>query len=307
MVYINQTVTLLCRNNLSYTINFLFFQGKQLRKNTIITIYKITGGHLRPLPVNGFTDYAKEGTIMYKVVGYNTFQNNYLNNNVQNKKETDRTAKTDTSKKTDETKKTDKNMPKLSDKAKALLQDLKKQYGNMDFFVAEYETEEEAASYLSRGSKDYSVLIDPEELERMAEDEEVKKQNLALLDEAVGKLDTLKEELKETGKEDEVVSLGVSIGKDGKVSYFAELEKAGERQKEFVDKIREDKKEAAKEAAEKAADKGQDKYNYEHSKRTTVYADSAEELLKKITDVNWDEIKEQTSLPMPGGHFDFSI
>ena len=177
----------------------------------------------------------------------------------------------------------------------------------MDFFVAEYETEEEAASYLSRGSKDYSVLIDPEELEHMAEDEDVKNQNLALLDEAVGKLDELKEDLKETGKEDEVVTLGVSIGKDGKVSYFAELEKAGERQKEFVDKIREDKKEAAKEAAEKAADKGQDKYNYEHSKRTTVYADSTEELLKKITNVNWDEIKEQTSMPMPGGHFDFSI
>lgn len=165
--------------------------------------------------------------------------------------------------------------------------------------MAEYETEEEAASYLSRGSKDYSVLIDPEELERMAEDEDVKNQNLALLDEAVGKLDDIKEELKETGKEDEVVTLGVSIGKDGKVSYFAELEKAGERQKEFVEKIREDKKEAA--------DKGQDKYNYDHSKRTTVYADSAEELLKKITDVNWDEIKEQTSLPMPGGHFDLSI
>lgn len=173
----------------------------------------------------------------------------------------------------------------------------------MDFFVAEYETQEEATSYLSRGSKDYSVLIDPEELERMAEDEDVKKQNLALLDEAVDKLGEIKEELKGTDKEDDVVTLGVSIGKDGKVSYFAELEKAGERQKEFVDKIREDKKEVAKEAA----DKGQDKYNYEHSKRTTVYADSAEDLLKKINDVNWDEIKEQTNVPMPGGHFDFSI
>ena len=104
-----------------------------------------------------------------------------------------------------------------------------------------------------------------------------------------------------------MVTLGVSIGKDGKVSYFAELEKAGERQKEFVDKIREDKKEAAKEAAEKAAKDGTDKYNYDHSKRTTVYADSTEELLEKITNVNWDEIKEETSIPMPGGHFDFSI
>jgi hypothetical protein len=262
---------------------------------------------LCPPQVNGFTDHAKEGKAMNKVAGYNTFQNNYYNNTVQNKKEADKADKTGASKKTADTKKTDKNMPQLSDKAKALLQDLKKQYSNMDFFVAEYDSEEEAASYLSRGSKDYSVLIDPEELERMAEDEDVKKQNLALLDEAVGKLGELKEELKKTGKEDEVVTLGVSIGKDGKVSYFAELEKAGERQKEFVDKIREDKKEAAKEAAEKAAKDGTDKYNYDHSKRTTVYADSTEELLEKITNVNWDEIKEETSIPMPGGHFDFSI
>ena len=78
----------------------------------------------------------------------------------------------------------------------------------------------------------------------------MKKQNLSLLDEAVGKLDDIKEELKETGREDEVVSLGVTIGKDGQVSYFAELEKAGERQKEFVDKMREEKKEAAKEEAD---------------------------------------------------------
>ncbi len=239
---------------------------------------------------------------MNKVAGYNTFQNNYYNNSVQSRKDT-KSAKTSTSQKTADTKKAGQNVPQLSDKAKALLQDLKKQYSNMDFFVAEYDSEEEAASYLSRGSKDYSVLIDPEELERMAEDEDVKKQNLALLDEAVGKLDEIKEELKDSGKEDEVVSLGVSIGKDGKVSYFAELEKAGERQKEFVDKIREDKKEAAKEAA----DKGQDKYNYEHSKRATIYADSTEELLKKITNFNWDEVKEQTTVPMPGGHLDLSV
>lgn len=241
---------------------------------------------------------------MNKVMGYDTFKKSYYNNTVQNKKEADKSEKSKSSAKTADTKKTNANNVQLSDKAKALLQDLKKQYSNMDFFVADYETDEEAASYLSQGTKDYSVLIDPEELERMAEDEDVKKQNLALLDEAVGKLDEIKEDLKETGKEDEVKTLGISIGKDGKVSYFAELEKAGERQKEFVDKIREDKKEAAKEAAEKA---DKDKYNYEHSKRTTVYADSAEELLERIKGVNWDTIKEETTIPMPGGKFDFSI
>ncbi len=213
-----------------------------------------------------------------------------------------KTAKAD-DKKTDETKKTNSNSVQLSDKAKALLQELKKTYNNADIYVAEYETDEEAAEYLFRGSKDFSVLIDPEELERMAADDEVKKKNLNLLDESLGKLSEMKEELKETGREDEVVTLGVNIGKDGQVSYFAELEKSGERTKEFVDKMLEDKKEAN---AEKA-DKVQDKYNFEHSKRATVSANSVEELLEQIKNFNWDNVKEETSIPMPGKNFDFTV
>ncbi len=180
---------------------------------------------------------------------------------------------------------------------------MKKTYNNADIYVAEYETDEEAAEYLSRGSKDFSVLIDPEELERMAADDEVKKKNLNLLDESLGKLSEMKEELKETGREDEVVTLGVNIGKDGQVSYFAELEKSGERTKEFVDKMLEDKKEAN---AEKA-DKVQDKYNFEHSKRATVSANSVDELLEQIKNFNWDNVKEETSIPMPGKNFDFTV
>lgn len=242
---------------------------------------------------------------MNGVGSYSAMQKNLYTTSAQSKK----TAKAD-SKKADGTKKTDNSSVQLSDKAKELLKELKKTYGNMDFFVADYESEEEASEYLSRGTKDYSVLIDPEELERMANDEEVKKQNLSLLDEAVGKLDEIKEELKDTDKEDEVVSLGISIGKDGQVSYFAELEKSGERTKEFVDKIREDKKEAAKEAeAEKAEKngKGAEKYQYEHSKRATVTANSAEDLLNQIRNFNWDNVKEETTIPMPGKNFDFTV
>ena len=161
---------------------------------------------------------------MSKVNGYSVYQSNYYNNTIQNRKEQDKTQKSDSASKAAKTGKTEPNKVKLSDKAKALLQELKKQYNNMDFFVADYNTEEEAASYLSRGTKEFSVLIDPEELERMAEDEEVKNQNLALLDEAVGKLGDMKEQLKETENGDQVIQLGVTIGKDGEVSYFAELE-----------------------------------------------------------------------------------
>lgn len=241
---------------------------------------------------------------MNGIGSYNAMQKNLYSSSVQSRK----AAKTD-DKKTDSTKKTNNESVQLSDKAKALLQELKKTYNNADFYVAEYETEEEAAEYLSRGSKDYSVLIDPEELERMANDDEVKKQNLSLLDESLNKLGEMKEELKETGREDEVVTLGVNIGKDGQVSYFAELEKAGERTKEFVDKIREDKKEAAKEAEAEKADKNpnQGKYNYEHSKRATVTANSVEDLFEQIKNFNWDNVKEETTIPMPGRNFDFTI
>ena len=239
---------------------------------------------------------------MNKVNGYNLYQNTYSDNTI-NKKTQSKTSKT-TSSRTGNTQKTGSNV-QLSNRAKALLQELKKTYSNMDFMVADYETEEEAASYLGRGTKEYSVLIDPEELERMASDDSVKEQNLAALDQAVGKLDEMKEQLGD--RKDEVVRMGVNIGKNGEVSYFAELEKAGERQKEFVDKIREGKKEAAKEAAAKAESKTHGKYDYEHSKRTTLYASTAEELLDKINHIDWDSIKEETSVPAPGGRFDYTI
>lgn len=243
---------------------------------------------------------------MNKVSGYTAYQNNYYDNSVKNKKEQDKTSKTNSAGKTNAARKTGSNPIQLSTKAKTLLQELKKTYSNMDFMVADYESEEEAASYLSHGMKEYSVLIDPEELERMASDEDVKHQNLALLDEAVGKLDEATDKLGE--HKDEVLRMGVSIGKNGEMTFFAELEKIGERQKEFVDKMRADKKEAAKNASVDKTDARQSHlYGYEKSKRTTVYASSADELVDKIANVDWDSIKEETSLPMPGEHFSYSI
>ena len=96
--------------------------------------------------------------------------------------------------------------------------------------------------------------------------------------------------------------LGINIGRNGEVSYFAELEKAGERQKEFVDRIRENKKEAAR-----ADSKTHGTYDYEHSKRTTLYASTADELLDKIKNIDWDAVKEETTVPTPGGRFDLTI
>ena len=91
---------------------------------------------------------------MNRINGYGAYQNSYHTNTV-NKKDTAKTSKTGTSK-TDGTKKTDSSV-QLSDRARALLKELQKTYTNMDFMVADYETDEEAASCLSRGSKEYSV------------------------------------------------------------------------------------------------------------------------------------------------------
>lgn len=242
---------------------------------------------------------------MNKVNGYGAYQNNLYDSLVQNRKDQSKTSKYDSSKKADKSGKANGSV-QLSDKAKALLQELKKKYTNMDFIVADYDSEEEAASYLSRGTKEYSVLIDSEELERMASDESVKEQNLALLDEAVGKLDEIKNQLGD--HKDEVVSMGITIGKDGEMSFFAELEKAGERQKEFIDSIREGKKEAAeKAAADKADPRHPYAHGYERGKRTTVHASTVEELLDKISNIDWDSIKEESTAHMPGERFSSSI
>lgn len=244
---------------------------------------------------------------MNNVSGYGIYQNNLYGNAVQNNRDQSKAGKTNTASKTNAAKSADKtNNVQLSDKAKNLLQELQKKYGNMDFIVADYDSEEEAASYLSRGTKEYSVLIDNEELERMASDDSVKEQNMKLLDDAVGQLADLKDQLGD--KKDEVAHMGVSIGKNGEMTFFAELEKAGERQKDFVDKMIADKKEAAKDEEAKEADAQlKEKYPYASSKKTTVYADSAKELLEKINNVDWDSIKEETTAETTGTKFDFSI
>lgn len=203
---------------------------------------------------------------MNGISSYGAFLGNNYNNTIQNKK-------TNTAKQAQETK--DKDI-KLSDKAKNLLKELRKTYGDVDFIVASYETDEEADAYLSRGTKDFSVLIDPEELEKMASDDELKKKNLGIIDEAKEKLSGMKDQLGD--KKDEVTRLGVSIDKNGKVSFFAELETLSEKQKERIEASKEEKGGYIRGS---------------HVKKTRVSAASAEELLEKIKNVDWSKIKEE--------------
>lgn len=194
---------------------------------------------------------------------------------------------------------------KLSSGAQNLLNELKKTYGNMDFLVADYESEEEAASLLARGSGEYSVLLTPEELEKMAADKDYRKRNLKTLDDAVAKLGEMKSQLGEKGQD--VKRLGIAIGDDGKISYFAELEKTGEKQRERIERQRENRRQEADDAKKAEREKLQEQ-GFSHSgvKRAAVYASSVKELSEKISQVNWSRVREDGYASV-GNRFDFTV
>lgn len=162
---------------------------------------------------------------------------------------------------------------RLSKKAQDLLKQLKEKYGNMDFFVGSYSSNAEAQSYLRRGTKEYSVLIDPETLEEMANDESVRAKYEEVLSGAGDKLAELKDKLGDDA--DSVKSFGVSIDKEGKVSYFAELDKISESRQKQLESAKEKKAEAKKEAKRKEQAE-------ERRERYSVEADSIDELVEKI-------------------------
>lgn len=253
--------------------------------------------------------------------GLSTYQN-LTQNQIKNQKNSNKTNKTNNrDKQAGKANRTNKSNVaqnvKLSDKAKALLEELKAKYTDMDFMVADYSSDEEAQEYLSQGNKAFSVLIDPDDLEAMANDEQVKDKTLSLLDEARQNLTDLQSQLEEDG-ETNVKNLGVTINTDGKVSYFAELEKMSQSQKDRIEKIKENKAEEKTEADKKAArqerEERMDALKSDRfytnlpqiDKHTTVQADTMEELLEKIRNVNWDDIPEEKTAPM-GRRFDLNI
>lgn len=227
---------------------------------------------------------------MNGINGFHVYQNDFVNSLVQGAY--DKKAGSAQAKEANAGKDTSgvRTAASLSDDAQDMLDKLKEKYGNMDFIVANYDSDEEAQRYLAGGTKEYSVLIEPEVLEEMAADEKAEKKYTGMIDEATSKLSDMKDKL--GSEEENVTHLGVSFGKDGSVSYFAELEKSGERQRERIEKSRADKKEQAKKD-QKAEEEKRRTDLLEKTKKVRVSAGSAEELLDKIRNVDWDSVKPQ--------------
>lgn len=214
----------------------------------------------------------------------------------------------------------EKETPKLSKKAQELLEKLQKKYKNMDFVVANYGSDEEAERLMAGGKKEYSVLIEPELLEKMAADEDVAKQYEGIIQGAKDKLSALTEKLTDEEKAS-VKTLGISLDKDGKSAFYAILEKAEKSHEEWLSKEKENRK--AEAAAQKKREKARHEENAEAEKlfpqkpltledlpleipvqKVTLRADSEEDLLEQIRNTDWTKIPTQVVRTV-GGMIDF--
>ena len=176
----------------------------------------------------------------------------------------------------------------LSEKAQDFLAKLKEKYKDYDFFVTDNLDDENASA---GATKKYSVLLKPEELEKMANDEEYADKMMGKVDEAVG----ITKKVEESGELGEGVSfkkISIKIDDEGNMRMFAELEKMSEAQAKRAEEAKE-KKAEEKAEAEKAAkdDKGDEEQSPLTVKRATVEADNEQDFLAKILGINWDEIE----------------
>ena len=188
----------------------------------------------------------------------------------------------------------------LSDKAKAVLEELKEKYGNIDFFVADDVSNEDASGIMSAGTREFSVLIDPDTLEAMAEDDTVKEKYMGIIDDSTQQLASISKELEESGQE--VESLGVKIDADGVATFFAKIKESNENYKKQVEAEKKAQAEAAKKAEKKAKDREEQDERLEalrdrhpvkdepQPRTAELTAASAEELLEKIKNFDWSSL-----------------
>ena len=197
----------------------------------------------------------------------------------------------------------------LSEKAAAFLAKLRKTYGKFDFFVGDAG---DARSLMKNSNKEFSVLFSTEELEKMAADEKYAAEKMNAVNDAVRMSQQINKQFgfESAGNGVKITKMSISFNSDGTTSFFAELEKSSASQREHIEKEREDKRTQRKVDAKKAEKEKQQerlKGNGDHVvKRTTVQAESMEELLKKIRETDWNDSRTG-NIPETGRKFDFSI
>ena len=197
---------------------------------------------------------------------------------------------------------------KLSEEGAKYYQELKKKYSNMDFILVSKDQKAYA-----NGNK-MVVLIDEEKIERMATDENYRKQYEGIIKNAASGLSQLKSQIESSGQNQNVVGYGMKVNDGGTASFFAVLKKSSADQKARIEKKAVEKKEAKK-AEEKKAEKKERQDKLKEAQQTsddddtiTISAGSIEELIKKINDYTFsmksDNVQTEAELQV-GQHIDF--
>lgn len=170
----------------------------------------------------------------------------------------------------------------LSEKAQTLLKKLRDTYGNMDFFVADFGKGDNVKDFLSKAGKEFSVILTVEELEKMASDKKYEKEYMDKVQGARRMSEQINKEygvtsVGEVASRTKVRKIGISINEDGTTTFFAELEKSGQQQREWIENAKEEKLAERKKQAEQTM---------------MVQADSTVELIGRIKKVSWNEAIE---------------
>lgn len=179
---------------------------------------------------------------------------------------------------------------RLSAKAAAYLEKLRKTYGDFEFIVG--STGDDLHSLVKNSSKEFSVIFSLDELEKMASDEKYAKEKM---DDVQGAVRMSRQINAQFGFEEafgnvtgsKITKIAICFNEDGSVSYFAQLEKSLEKQKELIEKLRE-------------------KSSQQATRKVTVEASSKEELFHKIKQIDWSEFTTENR-QIAGSNFDYSI
>lgn len=169
---------------------------------------------------------------------------------------------------------------KLSDKAQKLLEELRKKYGNMEIAVAEWSTDDEQDYYASLTDKQYSVLLNPELLEKMAADDSVRAQYESVLDNAGKSMETMKSEL--GADADKIKSFSITIDAEGNTKYAVQLIKDMTEKSKNDKKVSESDKQQERLEEKRAEKKEQEKKRQEKLETEKIEANSLEELIAAI-------------------------
>ena len=180
---------------------------------------------------------------------------------------------------------------KLSDKAKEYYAKLKEKFHGMDFILVSKDMKDQVESHASLygNSSKPVVLIDDEKIERMANDPEYAKKYEGIIESSMIKLKAAKNSITASGAT--LKNFGVSVGEDGKTSFFAVIEKASDaankiREKKLAEHKEEkakEKKKAEKEEAEERLKEWADDKEY-----VEFRSDSLDDLLDAISKYAFD-------------------